>query len=353
MADPFYYLHFSKPLNMKSNIELIPTRDMSYEQWLQFRKGGIGASEVGVILGLSPYKASIQLFYEKIGEGLDMKPESLPAFLGKEQEDFIALMWEFWEGDTESMMRNYREGRKVRRCKKVNAYARNPKYPWLFVSLDREINQTPTRGNGSLELKTIGGYSADQWEAGFPPGYVVQIMDQCGVCEYDYGESAILKDNRDFFVLPFEFDLNIFNTILNKTEVFWKSVVKARMILTKKFEAERTFNGRAVEELSAELAELEPAPDGSDAFNAFLKEKYSIALPGERPGTLEDEEDARAHKEASGRIKEVQETKQLHENRLKNRLGHENADRLDFGKSGYISWKSDSNGVRRFLNKVK
>lgn len=328
------------------------TKSMTQEDWLRYRKNGIGASEAGVIMGLSPYKASIQLFYEKIGEDLGFTQENLAMFLGKESEDFIASMWACWEGDTESMIRNYRNDVQVRRSKKVNAYAINPKFPWLFVSLDREINKTPTRGNGALELKTIGGWEADKWDSGFPPIYVIQIMQQCGVCEYEYGESACLRDNREFFVLPFEFDQTIFENIAGTTKSFWDKVVKAKSIVTARFEANRTFNGRLVEELTAELQELEPEPDGTDAFHAFLKEKYKIAMPGEQPGSLEDLADAQAHKAGKARIKEVQEVVQLHENRLKNVFGQKGCDRLDFGKDGFITWKADSNGTRKFLNKV-
>lgn len=351
---------------MKSNIRLVPTKDMTQDQWLAYRVNGIGASEVGVILGLSPYKASIQLFYEKIGEVPAHNVESLAKFLGKEQEPFLADMWEYWQYDIEDMqdaqmqmIRNYQRGNKIRRCKRVNAYAHNDKYPHLFVSLDREINQyfdvvrQVERGNGALELKTMGGYESDKWESGIPPVMIMQVNTQMLVCEYDYGEIAILKDNREFFVLPFERSPTICEMIVEKTTEFWAKVEQGKILATQKFEAQRNFNYKLVEEVDKELATLEPEPDGSDAFNNFLKEKYKIALPGERIGSPQQLADAQAHKEIASRIKELGDAKQLHENRLKNDLGHEGGDKFDFGANGYVSWKSDTNGVRRFLNKVK
>lgn len=325
---------------------------MSSADWLEYRKQGIGASEAGVIMGLSPYKSSLELFYDKIGEGLGYNVENIAMFLGKEQEQFIATLWEYWEKDKETMMENYRQDRKVRRCKRVNAYAHNPAFPWLFASLDREINRFGGRGNGTLELKTIGGYESDKWESGLPPVYVIQVQTQMLVCEMDYGEIAILRDNRDFSVLPFEFNESIAEGILAHTERFWKRVERGRVIMTQTFEAKRSFNMRAVEELSAQLQEVEPEPDGSEAFNNFLKEKYRIAIPGERLGTLEELQDAQMHKETANRIKELTEVKQLHENRLKNVL-RDGADRLDFGANGFVSWKTSSAGHRVFLNKTK
>jgi putative phage-type endonuclease len=337
---------------MKSKIKLVPTATMSQVDWLEYRKQGIGASECGVVMGLSPYKSSLELFYDKIGEGLGFNIENLAMFLGKEQEHFIATLWEYWEKDKDTMIKNYRDGRKVRRCKRVNAYAHNPAYPWLFASLDREINQHGDRGNGTLELKTIGGYEADKWESGLPPVYVIQVQAQMLVCEMAYGEIAILKDNRDFMVLPFEFHESIAEGILAHTERFWKRVEEGRKIMTQTFEAKRTFNMRAVEELTAQLQSIEPEPDGSEAFNNFLKEKYRIAVPGERLGTIEELNEAQQHKEIANRIKELTETKQLHENRLKNVL-RDGADKLDFGANGYVSWKSSNAGHRVFLNKTK
>lgn len=340
---------------MKSDLILTSTKDMTHDDWLAFRQNGIGGSEVATVMGLNPWKASIELFYEKIGAPV-FRTENLAMFLGKETEPLIANMWQYWPLDDSGeagMIANYRSGTIVRKCRRLNAYAVNPKYPWLFASTDRIINRQPGRGEGILEVKNISGYAADQWEAGFPPSYVIQIETYLTIFEMLYGESAIMKDGRQFYVLPFEFDLSISDNIVRTTKAFWDKVVQARVIMTQKFEAERVFNAKMVDECDAALQELEPEPDGSEAFNNFLKEKYRIALPGERPGTPEQLADAISHKICKNTIKEIQESAQLHENRLKNDFGQLECDKLDFGKDGYVSWKTNTNGSRVFLNKVK
>lgn len=345
---------------MKSNIRLVSTNDMSNDQWLAYRMNGIGASEVGTIMGLNPYKASIQLFYEKIGEIPPYSVENLAMFLGKENEDLIGKMWEYWDPSIDdledaqaAMIQNYRAGKKIRRYKHINAYAHNEKYPWLFVSLDGEINKYDSRGNGALEKKMISGYEADKWTAGIPPGYVIQNSTQLVVCEYLFGEIAILKDNRSFWVLPFERNKVIEDEIIERTHEFWKKVETGRILVTQKFEAQRNYNLRLVEQIDAELAGLEPEPDGSEAFSQYLKEKYKIALPGERAGNAIQLKHAQDHKAIKEQLKKLEEAAKSHENALKNDLGHEKADRFDFGPNGYIQWKADSNGVRRFINKIK
>ena len=66
------------------------TAGMTPEQWLGFRKRGIGASEVGAIMGLSQYKSNVELFYDKIGQGLGFSVENIAMFMGTELEQFIA-----------------------------------------------------------------------------------------------------------------------------------------------------------------------------------------------------------------------------------------------------------------------
>lgn len=342
---------------MKSKIILIPTRDMTKEEWLRFRFGGIGASEVSTVMGLNRWKSSIALFYEKLGEVV-FDVHSLAAFLGKEREEFLGAMWEAWDPRVKddllipTMIANYQNGVAVRRCKRINAYCTNPDYPWLFASLDFEINKHWNKDNGALECKEISGYEADKWVGGMPPGYVVQVNTQMGVCEYSYAEVAILRDNNDFSVLPFEFNPTIWEAVVLKTKDFWDKVVEGRKIMTQRFEAQRNFNQAAVDELSAQLQTLEPAPDGSEAYTEFMKEKYKIARPGEMAGTLEDLEVAKKHREVSNRIKELETEKNLHANVLKGKM-RDGADRMDWGAAGYVSWAANKTGTRTFLNKLK
>lgn len=325
---------------------------MSPDQWLAFRKNGIGASEVGAVMGLNPWKSNIELFYEKIGDGLEFKVENMAMFMGKEQESFIANLWQYWAGDQESLMQNFRKGLLQRKCRRVNAYVQNPKYPWLFVSLDRVINRQKDKEEGALEIKTISGYEAERWEVGIPPSHVVQVQQQLVVCEFPWGELATLKDGRTFDVVPFDEHKNIQEGILEHTEDFWKRVLRAREVVTKRFEGSRTFNQRQVDECNAELQELEPPPDNSEAYGRFLKEKYNIAEPGVRLGTPEQLNFAQMHKAGKEEIKKMEENIRLYENTLKNDL-KEGADKLDFGKDGYVSWKTNVNGSRVFLNKTK
>jgi putative phage-type endonuclease len=338
---------------MKQHLLLTSTNDMSQEDWLKYRKRGIGASEVGTVMGLNPYKSSIELFYEKIGEELGYTVENIAMFMGKEQEPFMAKLWQFWDGDQESVIRNWRSNTIVRRCQRVNAYVNNPRFPWLFVSLDRKINHIEGKGEGALELKTIEAWEAEKWENEIPPSYAVQVQTQILVCEFLWGELFTMKNGRHLECLPFDVHNELQDKILTLTKEFWDKVEKGRGLVTRRFQAKHVdYNHRLAEELTAELQAIEPPPDGSDAYSKFLKEKYQIAEPGERPGTLDQLAWAQLHMGEKKAIKATEESAQLYEQLIKNSM-RDGCTKIDFGPNGHVSWKPNINGVRVFLNKTK
>lgn len=337
---------------MKSHLQIIPTKGMTQEDWLAYRYTGLGASEVGAILGLDDYKSSLELYYEKIGEVPRFNLESIASFMGKEQEDFIADLWQYWEGSEESMIQNYRSGTMIRKCRRINAYVRNPEYPWLFVSLDRIINKHGVRDEGTLELKTIGGWEADKWEAGLPPKYVIQVNTQMLVCIFVYGELALFQDGRRYSVLPFDLHDGIVQHIITRTKEFWDRVEAGRKLVNEKYAALAGMNQRHADHMTAQIDQLAPPPDGTLAYADYLKVRHNDPHLHERRGSSVELEDALAHLDVSGRIKELMEDKQLHENRLKSALGDHQI--LDFGLNGKVYWTMSQEGRRRyFRNKVK
>lgn len=336
---------------MNSNLIYTSTNGMSYDDWLSFRKCGLGASEVGAVMGLSQYKSSLELFHDKASSKINYTPENMAMFMGHEMEDLISKMWSFWDKDEEGMIRNYRAGTPVRKMQKVNAYVQNPKYPWLFVSLDRKINKYKGKEEGALELKTISSFEAKKWIAEIPPQYLIQVITQMLVCEFEYGEIAILQDGRKLDVLPLEFNQNIAQQIIEETHDFWIRVQEGRKLYTQKFEAERNFNQRLAEEIEARIFEIEPEADNSLGFESYMKESYKISEDIGREGTVLELDNARKHKEAKESIKKWEEVARTSQNYLMNQMRE--LECLDFGKDGKVYWKTDKRGVRTFRNNIK
>ena len=336
---------------MKRHLIIEPTEGLSRDQWLMRRKRGIGASDVPTILGYNQYKSAIELWYERLDARPNYSLESISSFMGLYHEDAVADLWSFWDGTEAGMIENYRKGNIVRKCRRIHASVSNPAFPWLYVSLDRIINKTEEKGEGALEIKTIAGYEANKWESGIPLGHVLQLMTQIMVCEFEWGEIATMKDGRNFEILPFDFNPNIGKQIETETGAFWNTVIEGRKITTQKYEAVKSCNMKLADELQAHLEALEPPPDGSEAYEAFLKDKYKKSLQhvGLVKGTAEDFVIAQEHKRLKAKIKELSADILKCENSLKRRIA--DGTRLDFGNQGIVSW--EGNPIRRFANKIK
>lgn len=335
---------------MNKNLLVYPTKDMSEEAWLLFRTRGIGASDVGTILKLNQWKSRIELFYEKISTAPVYSLENIAKFMGKYDEPKVADLWQYWDGSEEGMIKNYRAKKIIRKCQKVNAYIVNPKYPWLFVSLDRKINKTKDRGEGALELKTVNGREADKFEAGINQQHITQVQTQVVVGELEFGEMATLTDGRFFDLWPLPSSPTMQDIILHETKIFWDKVVEGRKLETQKYEAIRSHNMRLANDLDARIVALEPEPDGSAAYEAFLKKKFkkSLAQEGLVKGTPEMLEQARLLKLVKDDIKQLEDEARFHENTLKRAIGDGRI--LDFGKDGTVKWDGEP---RRFYNGIK
>lgn len=336
---------------MKRELLISPTAGMTKEMWLKYRVRGLGASDVGTIFGYNQYKHQAELFYEKLEPNPQPSVESISQFMGHYDEPSIAELWQYWAGTEESMMKNYWEGKIIRKCQRVNAYVTNPKYPWLYCSLDRKINKGDRGEEGALEIKTIAGYQQSKWDTGIPPSHLVQVITQMLICEFPFGELATRADGRKFNVWAFEYNPVIGNNIIERTKAFWDKVVQGRIIKTQIYEATANHNMRLVNDLQAELQSLEPEPDGSEAYEKFMKPRFkkSIAEIGLVMGTDADMQLAIKHSQIKEQMKKLEDDAREMENRLKRRIGDGVA--LDFGNSGRVSWKGNPKTFRNLIKK--
>jgi putative phage-type endonuclease len=303
-------------------------------EWLALRQQGLGGSEVAAILGLNPYQCSLEVFRRKIGVLPIEEEDNLIMFMGRKLEPLVAELWEYWEGDANSVLHNATAGRKVRNCLEVKHRIVNNDYPHLFAHLDRMISESGLlhdAQNGVLELKTINGFAVKQWEDGIPIYHKVQLQTYLLITGLEYGEVAMLVDGRRMEVIRFERDEAILAEIAEKTALFWDSVLIARSILAHR--------GMTEEQKFTELERLEPKPDSSEAWEKFLKAQYqgNSELPVLQ-GSDELLEYAREYHQTSEKIKELEETKAFFANQIRYYMGdHEVA---EFEGNGKITWKA-------------
>ena len=145
---------------------------MTRGEWLEERKQGIGGSDCATIMGLNPYKTTIELWEEKTGrkETTDISDKPYVKY-GVEMENilrqsFIIKHPEFEVGHKE------------------NEIIKHSQYPFLFASLDGLLRNKETGEIGILEIKTTTIRSIKQkeiWRDGIPPNYYCQVLHYMNV----------------------------------------------------------------------------------------------------------------------------------------------------------------------------
>ena len=88
---------------MTAYVELLPPGKAVHgnDEWYRARAKGVTASEIAVVLGISPYGSPFSLYWQKVNDWRD--DGNVYTSVGRHLEDAIAAWWEQWqwaEGDT-------------------------------------------------------------------------------------------------------------------------------------------------------------------------------------------------------------------------------------------------------------
>lgn len=190
----------------------ISTEGMSREQWLLRRKEGIGASEIGAVLGFSKYRTPYQVWADKTQRDIVEAIETPQMRRGTRMEEIVA---EEYVSAT---------GNQIRRDNKIRIH---PEHRFLFASLDRIIiDKNDGNGVGILECKTVSMQAKKSWEEEIPLYYYAQIQQQLAVTGYLWGEIALLvADTFDLTILPFKRDDDFIAQMISVAKTFWNGYV--------------------------------------------------------------------------------------------------------------------------------
>jgi putative phage-type endonuclease len=324
-----------KKLSDNKKLVLIDTKDMPREEWLKRRHSGIGGSEVGAILGLNPYSSAIEVFYQKI-EKTPENIENEPMFWGKMLEDKVATVWQYYEKDKldfQSMSENFKAGRIKRESREIYSIIRNPDYPYFFANIDRLIVDE-NGDEGVLEIKTAGSFALKKWEAGLPPYYLIQLQTYMLIAGLEYGEIAVLKDGRNFEIFPVKRNDEIIGGIIDRCNDFYARIEEARKL----------------DAAGKPFEHLEPEPDDTEAYEKFMEKRY-VSKPIKLEGTQDILNTAKSMVSLNDDKKKIETEYQKHKNKIIAFMRE--ADTVDFGASGTITYKANSKGTKVFNNYVK
>ena len=347
---------------MKSHLEIIRIPQHTPE-WYEFRKNGIGGSEIGTILGLNKYDTVIRVFHEKVGDIDIRKDDNSFMFWGRELEDKIADIWRYYDGTSEGYIENFKNGKIVRECQRVNGYVINPKYPWLFASLDRVMNikgginlitQQPLTSEGVLECKGLSYWAAQIWQDGIPISYLAQIHQYMAILETDYSEIAILQDGNRFRVEKIQRDDALCERIIEISKMFWENrILPAKEAFAKRQMAEIDNNLQEMEKYDEVIMRHEPEPDKSEAYKEFMEERF-LKEREVVEGTIDQYDMCKEDTFIRKMINRLEEERTGIKNKLLQALGKSGAEVIDFAKLGNVTW-SERKGAksRTFSIRIK
>lgn len=194
------------------------------EEWLAFRREGLGASDASCVLGVNPWKTNLQLWEEKTGRRQAPILADKPAIAyGKQAEESLRVLF----------------------CLDFQEYAVEydpfgmlylPERPWLFATLDGELTKKETGRRGVLEIKTTElRRSADwsKWDDQVPDYYYTQVLHQLLATGWDYvvlkaqlkwqkgGEMQITTRHYKFERADCKADMDV---LLDAERAFWADV---------------------------------------------------------------------------------------------------------------------------------
>ena len=204
-------------LNYKPNI-LVNTAGMEEDEWLSWRKKGVGGSDVAAALGLSPYKTARELFYDKIGVKLRVAEEdkSITFEIGHLLEDVVARIFSKKTGFTV-----YQD----------QTMYQHPLFPFMLADVDRFIH-LPNGDQGLLECKTAHYDTQFLWaNDAVPRHYELQVKHYMSVMNINVAYIACLFSNseNDFVWRKIERDLDEEESTIQQLQYFWEHYVLNRI----------------------------------------------------------------------------------------------------------------------------
>ncbi|KAF1680472.1 YqaJ viral recombinase family protein [Veillonella sp. R32] len=200
----------------------------THEEWLAFRKTGIGGSDMAAIMGLSKWKSPLDVWLEKTSNEVNVE-ETRFTYWGTKLE---ALVAEEFTIQTGYSVRNN------------NYTLQSIEYPFLLANIDRDIVGL----DAGLECKTANAFKRDEWEGDqVPDDYYIQCQHYMAVTGYSSWWIACLCGGNEFFYKEIPRNEEVITAIIEAGREFWNMVEQNIM----------------------------PAVDDSERCNKLLKELHS------------------------------------------------------------------------------
>lgn len=259
---------------MNANI-LVETEGLSREEWLRYRKCGIGGSDVAAILGISKWNSAISLWLDKTNQ------------TNEPVEENEAMQW---GTIMEPIIRNHFAEVTGKMVVEVKAMLQHPEHPFMLADVDG-LTEDDEGNPAILEIKTASEYKRAEWENDIPSYYQTQVQHYLCVTGVQKAYVAVLIGGNSFKVYEVDADAEIQSMLIAVEKDFWNKVQNM----------------------------IRPEMDGSDAAKNLLDSLYhggiseEIVMPDEAIEYVDayieacaEEDNAKAKKQdAANHIKEI------------------------------------------------
>lgn len=269
---------------------LVSTKNMSHQEWLEWRRRGIGGSDAAKIVGVSPFGTPFTVYLEKIGEAVPEEPGEAAEW-GTRLEPVIAEKFEEVTG---------------LKLHRVNKMLFHPEYPFMIANIDRKI----AGRNEGVEIKTASEWIKSKWDGDeVPDEYYLQAMHYMAVTGFPRWWIAVLIGGNKFRYKCIERNEDVIAALIEAEKRFWWHVENR----------------------------VPPEPDGSDIATEYLARQYptsngqEISLPPDAARWIELYEQAAEDEKAAKALKDEAA------NKLKAMLGE-----YERGRVGdrVVTWKA-------------
>lgn len=206
------------------------TRTLTHDEWLALRRTGIGGSDAGAIMGVSPYKGAFSVWADKMGK-LPPLEDNEAMRQGRDLEDYVA--------------RRFAEASGLR-VRHEYGMLRSVEHPCMLADIDRRI----IGERAGLECKTSRDITMARYRNGeYPMEYYCQCLHYLAVTGWDCWYLAVLVYGTNLLIYKICRDevIDDIEALIKAEEAFWDN----HMVL-----------------------DVPPAPDALDSTSAALGSVY-------------------------------------------------------------------------------
>lgn len=272
--------------------KLVKLAELSHDQWLEYRRKGIGGSDAATIVGLNPYSSLYELWADKQGF-LQQKEDTERMRIGRDLEQYVATRF------------SEATGKKVERLPYIYQHE---KHPFIIANVDRRV----VGENAGLEIKTTSEFNKTDFENGeVQPNFLCQCYHYMNVMGYDKMYLAVLILGKGFFWYEIAKNEQQQEALLNAEITFWNEYMEGDSI---------------------------PAPDGSDGAGQALAAVYG-ADNGETVNLMHLDEKMEYYAKLRENIDELSQEKSRIEQEIKQELGEA---ATGLGTDFKATWKSQT-----------